>query len=111
MTNAPTAGRSDVADNDVVASVTPEDAVALIGHYLRMTENPIVEVQRGRLVGGGSWEKTESTATTVNLYDWNLVSAMPYFEIFSAVATGAGDMETATALTSIRIRLARAARA
>ncbi|WP_139797896.1 hypothetical protein [Mycobacterium noviomagense] len=32
VTNAPTVGRSDVADNDVVASVTPDDAVALIGH-------------------------------------------------------------------------------
>ena len=32
LTNAPTAGRCDVADNDVVASITPDDAVALIGH-------------------------------------------------------------------------------
>ena len=79
VTNAPTAGRSDVADNDVVASISPDDAVAVIGRYLRITENPKVEVQRGALVGGGSWEMTESTATTANLYDWGVLSAMPYF--------------------------------
>lgn len=78
VTNAPMAGRCDVADNDVVASVTPDDAVALIGHYLRMTQNPKVDVQRGALAGGGSWEMTESTATTANFYDWGVVSAMSY---------------------------------
>ena len=111
VTNAPTAARSDVADNDVVASVTPDDAVAVIGHYLRITENPKVEVRRGALVGGGSWEMTESTATTANLYDWGVVSAMPYFEIFSVFATAQGDVETVHALKSIHVRLARAARA
>ena len=37
VTNMLTAGRSDVADNDLVVSVTPDEAVPLIGHYLRMT--------------------------------------------------------------------------
>jgi hypothetical protein len=111
VTNAPTAGRSDVADNDLVPSVTADDAVALIGHYLRMTANPIVDVQRGSLVGGGSWEKTESTANIANFYDWGVVSAMPYFECFPTIASRQGDVETVTALKSIRARLARAARA
>jgi len=111
VTNAPTVGRSDVADNDVVASVTPDDAVALIGHYLRMTANPVVDVQRGALVGGGSWEKTESTASIVNFYDWGVVSAMPYFDCFPFIATREGDMETVNALKSIRVRLVRAAHA
>ena len=111
VTKAPTAARSDVADNDVVASVTPEDAVAVIGHYLRITENPKVEVRRGGLMGGGTWEMTESTATTANLYDWGVVSAMPYFEIFSVLAAHQGDIETVNALKSIHVRLARAARA
>jgi hypothetical protein len=111
VTNAPTAGRSDVADNDVVASISPDDAVAMIGHYLRITENPRVEVRRGALVGSGSWEMTESTATTANLYDWGVLSAMPYFDIFSTIATHQGDVETMTALKSIHTRLARAARA
>ncbi|MDM4138787.1 MULTISPECIES: hypothetical protein [Mycobacterium] len=111
VTNAPTAGRSDVADNDLVASVTPDDAVALIGHYLRTTANPIVNLQRGSLVGGGSWETTESTATIANFYDWGVVSAMPYFDVFPTIASRQGDVETVTALKSIRVRLARAARA
>lgn len=111
VTNAPTAGRSDVADNDVVASVTPDDAVALIGHYLRMTHNPKTEIQRGRLVGGGTWERTESTATLANFYDWGVVSSMAYFDVFPHIATREGDLETVSALKSIRTRLARATRA
>jgi hypothetical protein len=95
----------------VVASVTPDDAVALIGHYLRMTHNPKVEIQRGRLVGGGTWERTESTATLANFYDWGVVSAMTYFDVFPHIAAREGDMETASVLKSIRARLARAARA
>ena len=111
VTDAPTAGRCEVADNDVVASVSPDDAVALVGHYLRVTENPIVDVQRGALHGGGSWEMTESTATTANFYDWGVVSAMTYFDCFPFIATREGDSETVNALKSIRLRLARAARA
>ncbi|WP_244881104.1 hypothetical protein [Tsukamurella pseudospumae] len=67
VTAAPTVGRSDVADNDTVASVTPGDAVALIGHHLRMTNNPVVQVRSGRLPGGGTWTETESAATIENL--------------------------------------------
>jgi hypothetical protein len=109
VTNAPTAGRSDVADNDIVVAVTPDDAVALIGLYLRMTANPVVGVQRGALSGDvGSWETTMTTGTIENLYDWGLVSHMRYFEIFQARATRESDSATVTALRSIRVRLTRA---
>lgn len=111
VTGAPTAGRSDVADNDVVASATPDDAVAIIGHYLRMTHNPIVEVQRGRLAGGGTWERSESTSTIANFYDWGVTSKMAYFDVFPELAARKGDLETVSALGSVRARLARAARA
>lgn len=112
VTTAPTAGRTDVADNDVVVSVTPDAAVPLIGHYLRVTSNPVVTVERGMLVGGGSWETTESTATIVNLYDWGTVSGLPYFDAASMFAAAAkGGPEAAEAFTSVRIRLRRAARA
>jgi hypothetical protein len=111
VTGAQTASRRDVADNDVVASVTPDDAVAIIGHYLRMTHNPKVEVQRGRLVGGGTYERTESTATLANFYDWGVVSKMTYFDVFPQLAAREGDVATVGALKSIRTRLARAARA
>lgn len=112
VTTAPTVGRSDVADNDIVASVTPNDAVALIGHYLRMTANPIVDVKRGGLSGGaGSWETTMTTGTSENLYDWGLVSQMRYFEIFQTLAAHEADTATVNALKSIGVRLTRAARA
>jgi hypothetical protein len=112
VTVAPTVGRSDVADNDIVASVTPEDAVALIGHYLRMTANPVVDVKRGGLVGGGgSWETTMTTSTSENLYGWGLLSQMRYFEILQAIAAQQADTGTMTALKSSRVRLTRAARA
>lgn|GEM_PF-1339816 len=112
VTNAPTAGRSDVADNDIVMAVAPDDAVALIGLYLRMTANPVVGVQRGALAGDiGSWETTLTTGTIENLYNWGLVSHMRYFEIFQALAARESDSATVTALNSIRVRLTRAARA
>jgi hypothetical protein len=107
-----TAGRSDVADNDIVISVNPDAAVPLIGHYLRITSNPIASVAKRRLVGGGTWETTESTETIVNLYDWGTISGLPYFDAASTFAAAAkGNPEDAEALKSVRIRLSRAARA
>ncbi len=112
VTNMETAGRSDVADNDIVISLTPEEAVPLIGHYLRVTSNPVVMVARRRLVGGGTWETTESTVTVVNLYDWGTISGLAYFDAASTFAAGVkGGPETAEPFKSIRIRLSRAARA
>lgn len=111
VTTSPIAGRSDVADNDVVVSVTPDEAVALIGHYLRMTSNPDFDVQTDPLVGGGSVTVTHTAGTIVNFYDCGVVSAMPYFGVFPELAARNGDATTAGVLTSIRVRLARAVRA
>lgn len=112
VTTVPTADRCDVADNDIVISVTPDDAVALIGHYLRITSNPVVQVRRGGLVGGGSWERAESTATIENFYDWGVGARMPYFDcLHLIVAPRTGDPDIAAAVNSIRVRLCRATRA
>jgi hypothetical protein len=112
VTNMPTAGRSDVADNDIVVSVTPDEAVPLIGHYLRMTSNPVVRIERGPLLGGGGWETTESAGTVVNLYDWGTVSGLRYFDAASSFAAAVqGGPDAAEAFKSIRIRLSRAAKA
>lgn len=112
ITNMPTAGRSDVADNDLVAAVAPDEAVPLIGHYLRMTSNPVVAIERGRLLGGGAWETSESAGTVVNLYDWGTVSGLPYFDAASSFAAAAqGGPVLAEAFKSIRVRLSRAAKA
>lgn len=112
VTNMPTAGRSDIADNDLVVAVTPDEAVPLIGHYLRMTSNPVVMIERGSLLGGGTWETTESAGTVVNLYDWGTVSGLLYFDAGSSFAAAAqGGPVAAEAFKSIRIRLSRAAKA
>src|SRR6267378_1261838 len=66
VTNRTTANRTDVGDNDIVIAVTPDDAVALIGHYLRVTSNPMVNVTVRPLVGDGTLTTTESTETIVN---------------------------------------------
>lgn len=112
VTTAPTVGRFDVADNDIVVSVTPDDAVALIGHQLRTSSNPIVQVRRGGLVGGGTWERTESTATIENFYDWGVGARMPYLDsLHLIIAPRTGDPGTTAAVKSIRVRLCRATRA
>ena len=112
VTNRATAGRTDVGDNDSVIAVTPDDAVALIGHYLRVTSNPVVTIERGQLQGGGAWETTESTGTVVNSYICGVASAMTFFDFAAAHAAGAqGGPVCAEAFNSILIRLARAARA
>ncbi|MGP4057779.1 hypothetical protein ACTWP6_23640 [Mycobacterium sp. 4D054] len=112
VTTAPTVDRCDVADNDIVVSVTPDDAVALIGHHLRMTSNPVVQVLRGGLVGGGSWEQTESTATIENFYDWGVGARMPFFDCLHLfIASRTGGPEVVAAVNSIRVRLCRATRA
>jgi hypothetical protein len=71
-----------------------------------------VMVERGALLGAGTSETTDSTATVVNLYDWGTVSGLPHFDAASSFAAAAkGGPEAAEAFTSIRIRLSRAARA
>jgi hypothetical protein len=37
VTEAPTAGRPEVADNDIAAMITPADLLSVFGHYLPMT--------------------------------------------------------------------------
>lgn len=112
VTGMATAGRADVADNDLVVSVSPDEAVPIIGQYLRVTSNPIVTAEQGNLVGGGAWETTESTGSVVNMYDWGTVSGLPYFDAASSFAAHThGGPELVEALTSVRVRLSRAAKA
>jgi hypothetical protein len=112
VTNRTTANRADVGANDIVIAVTPDDAVALIGHYLRVTSNPLVNVAVRPLVGGGVLTTTESTETIVNSYRWGVTSAMPFLDIaVEFIGRAQGGVELADAIRAILIRLARAARA
>src|SRR5699024_6253258 len=49
VTNSPTAGRSDVSDNDIILSLTPSQLWPLFGHYLRVTGNQVLDYSRGSL--------------------------------------------------------------
>lgn len=112
VTNAPTADRSDVADNDITTSVTPDGAVALIGHYLRISSNPVVSIQSGDLIGGiGTWKRTASAGTIKNLYERGLSTRLKMFDCFTMAAMIQNDQEVLTDLTSIRVRITRAAQA
>jgi hypothetical protein len=112
VTNRTTANRTDVGDNDIVIAVTPDDAVALIGHYLRVTSNPMVNVTVRPLVGDGTLTTTESTETIVNSYLWGVISAMPFLDgAVEFIGRAQGGSDVAKALRAILIRLARAARA
>jgi hypothetical protein len=42
VTLAPTNGRPDVGDNDIVTTITPDELHPVFGHYLRMTGNPTI---------------------------------------------------------------------
>ncbi len=92
-------GQFDIRVGEITAvfgvAVGSGRSVALIGHHLRVSGNPVVGVERGAVLGGGTWETMESTATVANLYDWGTVSGMPYFGCAPALATGQGDIETA----------------
>jgi hypothetical protein len=57
VTAAPTVGRDDVADNDLLVSVTPTQLIPLFGHYLRMTGNSVLTTTKGELVGGAPSSK------------------------------------------------------
>jgi hypothetical protein len=112
VTNAPTAERSDVADNDIVASVTPDRAVALIGHYLRVSSNPTISIESGDLSGGvGTWKRTTSAGTIKNLYEQGLSTRLTMFDCFMMAAMAQNNKETLTDLSSIRVRIARSAQA
>lgn len=112
VTNAPTAGRADVADNDIVASVTPEELIPIFGHYLRCSGNHNIRITTGGLAGNaGTWTRTHSTGSISELYAAGIDSGMVHFDCLHLVAILQKDARLIAAMKSIRTRLGRAARA
>lgn len=111
VTNAPTVSRADVADNDILASVTPEELLPIFGHYLRCSGNHNIRITTGGLAGGGEWTRTHSTGSIFELYAAGIDSGMVHFECLNLVAILQKDARLADGLKSIRTRLGRAARA
>ncbi len=110
ITSAATAGRSDIADNDVIVSVSPNEAVALIGHYLRMTANPVIAIRRGRLAGG-TWEETTTTGSVTRLYEEGVLSAMTYFDCLEPIAVQHAAPRGGSRCPAVQLRRIRAAQA
>jgi len=111
VTNAPTAGRPDVADNDILISVRPEDLIPIFGHYLRSISESRFRIVKGHLVGGGAIESTTGAHSVNELYEMGIDSGMRFFECLLLVSGMARHQSVASALRSIRTRINRAARA
>ncbi|MFM9378808.1 hypothetical protein [Gordonia sp. VNK21] len=111
ITAAPTAGRSDVSDNDRVASVSPAEAVALIGHYLRVTANPVIATEQGTMVGGGTWKSTRTTGSVTRLYKEGVLSAMTFFDCLEPIAAKEGAPRVVSMCHAVQVRLIRATKA
>jgi hypothetical protein len=111
VTNAPTAGRDDVADNDLVVSVTPSRLVPLFGHYLRMTGNPVLQTAKGLLVGGGTFVQTYNATSVADLYLAGINASVPHLTAIQLMATAGADRALVQSMEAIALRLSRAARA
>lgn len=110
-TAAPTAGRDDVADNDLVVTVTPSQLVPLFGHYLRMTGNPVLTVTKGPLLGGGEYVQTYNATSVADLYQAGIDASVPHLTSIRLMATAGLDLNLVQSMSAIALRLSRAARA
>jgi hypothetical protein len=106
VTLAPTAGRSDVGDNDIVATVTPDDFHPLWGHYLRMTGNCTVAEYRSP-----GFVRTMQPPSVTEMYDIGLSSLLGFLDIFERVAESLGKADAVAVVHTVRARMRRAARA
>lgn len=110
VSNAPTVGRADVGDNDIVTSVTPDDLHPVFGHYLRMTGNRTVAEYRYSATFGDVTEKMEPPSMK-EVYDIGLASLVGWLDMFRLVAAQLGDIRALAEIDTIRTRIRRAARA
>lgn len=111
VTAAPTAGRDDVADNDLVVSVTPSQLIPLFGHYLRMTANPVLQVDKGQVVGGGELTRKFNAISVSDLHLAGIDASVPHLTSIRLMATADGDPNLVQSMKAIALRLSRAARA
>ncbi|MBB4856042.1 hypothetical protein HNP40_003456 [Mycobacteroides chelonae] len=107
---APTVGRADVGDNDIVTAVTPDDLHPVFGHYLRMTGNRTVAEYR---YGGPSVSVTEKMEppSMKKVYGIGLGSLVGWLDMFHIVAGQLGDIRAFAEIETVRTRIRRAARA
>jgi hypothetical protein len=106
VTLEPTAGRADVGDNDIVATVNPDDLDTPFGHYLRMTGNVVIAEYRWP---GGS--ETTRAPSMVDFYNAGVDSLIPFLDMLRLVAMRLGNVEAVAEIDTVRTRMRRAARA
>ncbi|PZT97511.1 MAG: hypothetical protein DI630_21430 [Gordonia sp. (in: high G+C Gram-positive bacteria)] len=106
VSTSPTVGRADVADNDIVATVSPHDLRPVFGHYLRMTGNTTISEHRT----SHSVHTTRGSSIT-DIYGSGVRSLLPYTEMLQLVAMQLGKNTAVAELDSIITRIRRAARA
>lgn len=111
VTASPTADRDDIANNDTIVSVTPEQLLPLFGHYLRMTGNPTILTRTGRLQGGGRFVRTSNANSIADLYSGGIAASVPHLTVIRAMATANTDHSLSRSTEAITLRLSRAARA
>jgi hypothetical protein len=108
---APTVGRADVGDNDIVTTVTPDDLHPVFGHYLRMTGNRTVAEYRSASSTMSVVQKMEPPSVT-EMYDIGLASLLGWLDMFRLVTERLiRDAEALAEIDTIRTRIRRAARA
>lgn len=108
---APTVGRADVGDNDIVATVTPEDLHPVFGHYLRMTGNRTVAEYRSGGDAISITRKMEPPSVT-EMYDIGLSSLLEWLDMFRMVTERlVRNAEALAEIDTLRTRIRRAARA
>lgn len=111
VTAAPTAGRDDVADNDLVLSISPDQLVPLFGHYLRATGNHVLELNKSRLQNGGTSERRTVASSVTELYLAGIYASVPHLEAIRMMSVMGRDLSLVQSVEAIAIRLSRAARA
>lgn len=111
VTAAPTAGRDDVADNDLVVSVTPGQLIPLFGHYLRMTGNSVLTTTKGRPLGAGTFVQTLNATSVADLNLAGINASVPHLYAIQLMATMGGDRNLVQSMEAVALRLSRAARA
>lgn len=111
VTKSATAMRDDVADNDSVISVTPDQLLPLFGHYLRSTGNHVLESAKGGLQGGGTFVRKCNATSVADLYLAGIDASVPHLTAIRLMATMARDSDLVESMAAIALRLSRAARA
>jgi hypothetical protein len=106
----PTVGRADVGDNDIVATVTPDDLFPVFGHYLRMTGNRTVAEYRSVGQSMSVVQKMEPPSVR-EMYDIGLFSELGWLDMFRLVALCLPNADAVAQIDTLRTRIRRAARA